>query len=778
MPDIDIDIQDNRRDEVIRYVAHKYGEERVANIVTFGKMAARNAIRDVARTLEVPYAEADRLAKLVPPPQQGRHIPLAVSIKSNPILREEYESNEQSKRIIDLAVQLEGTIRSHGVHAAGVVIAPDDIVKFTPLEMAQKGVVATQYSMGPIEDIGLLKMDFLGLSNLTTIKNTLRIVKKVYKKIIDIDTIPLDDKATYELMSRGDTTGVFQLESAGMKRYLKDLKPTEFDDIIAMCALYRPGPLKAGLVDMFIRRKNGLEAVKTPHPKFDDALASTYGTLVYQEQVMQISKDVCGFSGGEADTLRKAIGKKIREAMQKMEVLFVEGGVKHGGVPRPIMAKFWQELLGFADYAFNKSHSACYAMIAYQTAYLKANFPDAFMASLMTTNYNDTDRLAHDISECRLMGLEVLRPDINESFGEFAVVPNKKQIRFGLLAIKNIGQGPVDHILKVREGKPFESLIDFVSRVDTRIVNKKALESLIKTGAFDQFGIGRKQLLFNIDTIVGFSAKHHRELENGQANLFGDGSDRATVSVLQLEDDFSGNEDNYDLQWERDLLGVYVSSHPLADYQLFFHDNVTAISTLRDSLDGRRVEIGGMVASLKEITTKNGQVMAFATVEDLSGSIEVIIFPGIYKDNKDHFRQDNVVLVGGKLSAKDKDGKASQELKILVDDFELLTPEKIQDKTFVDRIVKPARPSGQNSHALRSKNMPRLYIKVNDPEDYDSLLKLKKTLNKYPGSTEAILVFGDQDKRSAIKLPFKVDAASGLQKELVGFLSAEAVVIK
>ena len=350
MPDIDIDIQDTRRDEVIKYCIDKYGEDRVANIVTFGRMAARNAVRDVARVLQVPYGDADRLAKMIPPPLQGRHIPLAVSLRENQDLKKEYETNEQAKRVFDLAVQLEGTIRSHGVHAAGVVIAPDDIVKFVPLEMAQKGVVATQYPMGPIEELGLLKMDFLGLSNLTIIKNALRIIKRVYGTDVDIATLPLDDSKTFALLSSGDTTGVFQLESAGMKRYLKQLKPTEFEDIIAMCALYRPGPLGAGLTDSFVKRKNGEEAVTYDHPTMQPALQNTYGVLVYQEQVMQISKDVCGFTGGQADTLRKAIGKKIRAVMQKMEAEFIEGGVKHSNVPRETMERFWKHLLGFADY--------------------------------------------------------------------------------------------------------------------------------------------------------------------------------------------------------------------------------------------------------------------------------------------------------------------------------------------------------------------------------------------------------------------------------------------
>ncbi|MCB9820150.1 DNA polymerase III subunit alpha, partial [Candidatus Nomurabacteria bacterium] len=441
MPDIDIDIQDTRRGEVIEYCAQKYGSERVANIVTFGKMAARAAVRDVARVLEVPYADADRMAKLIPPPVQGRHIPLEVSIKEDADLKAEYENNPRSKEVFDFAIRLEGTIRSHGVHAAGVVIAPHELVKYVPLEMAQKGVVATQYPMGPVEELGLLKMDFLGLSNLTIINNALRIIKKVYKKEIDLNRIPLDDVKTYELFQRGDTTGVFQLESAGMKRYLKQLKPTVFDDIIAMVALYRPGPMQ--FIDSFIRRKHGDEAITYRHPGMENSLKSTYGILVYQEQFMQISKEWCGFTGGQADTLRKAVGKKNIDLMKKVKPEFVDGAIKHSGASREVAEKFWDDLEEFANYCFNKSHAACYGLIAYWTAYLKAHYPDAFMAALMTSDADDIDRLAIEITECNHMGIKVLAPDVNESFVEFAVVPGENTIRFGMAAVKGVGVGAV-----------------------------------------------------------------------------------------------------------------------------------------------------------------------------------------------------------------------------------------------------------------------------------------------------------------------------------------------
>ena len=504
MPDIDVDIQDTRRDEVIEYCAKKYGEDHVSNIATFGKMFGRMAVRDVARVLEIPYAESDRLAKLVPPPNQGRHIPLSVSIKEDADLRNEYENNPTAKEVLDYAIQLEGTIRSHGVHACGVVIAPDTLVNYIPLEMAQKGVVATQFPMGEVEELGLLKMDFLGLSNLTIINNAMRIIRKAYKKEINLSELPLDDKKTYELFQRGDTTGVFQLESAGMKRYLRGLKPTTFEDIIAMVALYRPGPMQ--FIDSFIRRKHGDEEITYLHSGMKNSLKNTYGILVYQEQFMQISKEWCGFTGGQADTLRKAVGKKKIDLMKKVKPEFVEGAVKVGGATKEIAETFWTQLEEFANYCFNKSHAACYGLIAYWTAYLKAHYPDAFMAALMTSDHDDTDRLAIEITECKHMGISVLSPDVNESFVEFAVVPNENKIRFGMSAVKGVGVGAVEEVLRAREDGPFMSVEDFARRVSTSKFNRKAWESLIKSGAFDDMG-DRSDLLFNLDSITTFASK-------------------------------------------------------------------------------------------------------------------------------------------------------------------------------------------------------------------------------------------------------------------------------
>jgi DNA polymerase-3 subunit alpha len=690
-------------------------------------------------------------------------------LKEDADLKREYETNETSRTVLDQAVRLEGTIRSHGVHAAGVVIAPDDIVKFAPLEMAQKGVVTTQYPMGPIEELGLLKMDFLGLSNLTIIKNALRIVKKVYGKEIDINTLPLDDKKTFELLSRGDTTGVFQFESSGMKRYLRELKPTEFDDIVAMGALYRPGPLGAGLTDSFVKRKNGLEEVIYDHPSMKNALQTTYGVLVYQEQVMQISKEVCGFTGGQADTLRKAIGKKIREVMIKMEKDFIDGGVEHSGVPRATMEKFWKHLLGFADYCFNKSHSACYAMISYWTAYLKAHYPAAFMAALMTSDYDDIDRLAIEIAECKHMGIDVLPPDVSESFVEFAVVPKTNQIRFGMSAIKNVGIAAVEEILRAREQQPFDSLETFFSVVNTKTVNRKALESLIKAGALDRFG-DRAVLLKNLDVMLAFASRLQKERASGQTDLFGNAVD-VPIARVQLMLDTTEEPINQRelLLWERELLGIYLSQHPLESYEAILSEQAIPLAGLKVEHDGRAVSVGGAIQDVREITTKNGQRMAFIKIGDQSTDMELILFPSIYQQTTGIWERDRVVLVKGKVNAKDRDGNIGTEIKIMVDDAREITPEQAQayqetgKKKTAPKPVKAKKnklTAGAASAAVRpaasTQLAPRVYIRLEHSNDQDMLLSLKSTIDGRKGDTEVVLVLGASDNKQVIKLPMRV----------------------
>ncbi|MBP7760337.1 DNA polymerase III subunit alpha [Candidatus Saccharibacteria bacterium] len=785
MPDIDIDIQDTRRDEVIQYCVEKYGTERVANIATFGKMAARAAVRDVARVLQVPYADADKLSKMIPPPVQGRHVPLGKSITDDPDLKKEYETNPTSKQVIDYAIRLEGTIRSHGVHAAGVVIAPDDIVKFVPLEMAQKGVVATQYPMGPIEDLGLLKMDFLGLSNLTIINNALRIIKKVYQDEIHLSNVPLDDLKTYELLQRGDTTGVFQLESAGMKRYLKELKPTEFDDIIAMCALYRPGPLGAGLTDSFVRRKNGVEKVTYDHELTRNALESTYGVIVYQEQVMQMSREMSSFTGGESDTLRKGIGKKIPEVLKKMGDKFIEGAVANG-VPRQTVEKIWGDILGFADYAFNKSHSACYGLIAYWTAYLKAHYPDAFMAALMTSDRDDIDRLAIDIAECRHMGLTVLSPNVNLSYGEFAIVPHKSEIRFGMTAVKGVGANAVEEVVRARdEDGPFKGIGDFARRVSTSRFNRRAWESLIKAGAFDEFG-DRSDMLFNLDTITAYASKVQRDAASNQADLFGGLGDEASVPEINLETAPSKHHERERLQWERELLGLYLSAHPLDKYDAYFEEQTVPIGSVTEEHDKKAVVIGGVISTIRVILTKSGSKMAFVAVEDKSGEGEVIVFPNAFEEIGAQLIQDAVIKVSGKVSSTDKAGNALGAAKVIADEVIFVTNEELDAYQSTGKKMKVPKAKKLKTPVLSLEpdekivyvpiddTPKKIYVRVIDPTDHERLLMLKKTFNLHPGDSEVILVLGEK-KDSAIRLPFKAAATDELHNSVSKLYGAECI---
>jgi DNA polymerase-3 subunit alpha len=786
MPDVDIDIQDTRRDEVIAYCAEKYGVGRVANIVTFGRMAARAAVRDVARVLQVPYAEADRMSKMIPPPVQGKHIALKTSIVNDATLKQEYESNPVAKQVIDFAIRLEGTIRSHGVHAAGVVIAPDEIVKYVPLEMAQKGVVTSQYPMSPIEELGLLKMDFLGLSNLTTINNTLRIIRKVFGAEVDLQTLPLDDELTFEMLKKADTTGVFQLESAGMKRYLRELEPTKFDDIIAMVALYRPGPMQ--FISSFIKRKHGKEKISYLHPKFEAALQETYGILVYQEQFMQISKDFAGFTGGQADTLRKAVGKKNITLMRKVKADFVEGAVKHSGADPKLAEKFWAQLEEFANYCFNKSHAACYGLIAYWTAYLKAHYPEAFMAALMTSDQGDIDRLAIEINECKHMGIKVLPPDVNEGFVEFAVVPGKKEIRFGMAAVKGVGVGAVEEILRARslDGK-FKSVEDFAKRVSTAKFTKKGWESLIKAGGFDSLG-SRSDLLFNLDTIQAFASKLQKEALSGQTDLFGDlGDSTMSHPTVTIQISPVKHTDRERLSWERELMGLYISAHPLDNYEAYFEEQTVPLNQVTPEYDGKQVIVGGIISTIRTIVTKNGSKMAFVGIEDKMGEAEIIVFPGLYEKYGEQLEQDAVMRVTGKINAHDRDGNLGSDAKIIADEIEFVTDQQLSDYQSTGSKMKKPKPSKNKVEAKRvAEVMPgpetidlskKLYVHIKDPDDHESLLSLKKVCSDFPGVYDIVLVLG-AEKKSAIKLPFQVDADDALMAKLVKQLGEDCVKFK
>ena len=750
MPDIDMDYADDRREEVINYATEKYGAERVAQIITFGIMAARNAVRDTGRVLDMPYGEVDAIAKLIPAPIQGRHIPLEKSIVDNPELKAEYENNPKAKKIIDIAIKLEGTIRNAGTHAAGVVIAPENLVEYVPLTRASKGGVATQYSMNPVEDLGLLKFDFLGLSNLTIIKNTLRIIRKVHNVKLDITDIPIDDKKTYELLSSGDTTGVFQLESAGMKRYIRDLKPDRFEDIIAMVALYRPGPMQ--WIEDFINRKHNSDLISYGHPKMEKALQNTYGIIVYQEQVMQIAKDLCGFTGGQADTLRKGIGKKIPEVIAKMKKDFIDGALQTSQVEPKFIEDLWKSIEDFAAYCFNKSHAACYALIAVQTAYLKAHYPAAFMAAIMTSDHENLDRIAIEVAECRKMGIDLLPPDINESYSEFAIVPDTKNIRFGLGAIKNVGLGPIEKILEAREeGGKFENLEDFCKRVDATVINKKVMESLVKCGAFDSFG-NRDTLLNNIPIITSYASRVQKNALSGQIDIFGTMGMTNEVTPIALEPPTSKPEPRAHLIWERELLGLFISSHPLDDFRNYLEFKTQSIKNFNSSNDSNPIVVGGIIMGLRQIYTRNNDAMAFVKIETLDGELEIIVFPRVYEKFKEFLAIDSVVEIKGKINARDRDGKPTDDLKVIADSVKLLDSETAKHyPTKSEKNKKDTVKTQPNDLAEESRKYKSVVFKLSTPTDPKKLIDIKKLLKDYSGSVALSLSFEGQAKK--LKLP-------------------------
>lgn len=812
MPDIDTDIQDTRRDEVIQYCTEKYGAARVSNIATFGKMMAKNAVRDVARVLEVPYAEADKLAKLVPDPVQGHHVHLDDAIKDVPELKQEYETNPTSKEVLDFARQLEGTIRNHGVHACGVIIAPDDLEKFLPLEVSAKGPIAAQFPMGQVEEMGLLKMDFLGLSNLSVINNALRMIRKVYKDDVDLVHLPLDDPKTYELLQRAETTGVFQLESAGMKRYLKDLQANRFEDIIAMVALYRPGPMQ--FIDQFIRRKHGEEPITYLHPGLENSLKDTYGIMIYQEQFMQISREWCGFTGGQADTLRKAVGKKKVDLMNKVKPQFIEGAVKIGGATEEIAEEFWRELLDFANYCFNKSHAACYGLVAYWTAYLKAHYPDAFMAALMTADMRWTDRLAIEISECKRMGIPVLGPDINESYGDFGIVGTERKIRFGLSGIKSMGKALVEEFVIPERDKngPFKSVCDFAARVNSSKFNKKSWEAAIKTGAFDSFA-SRSDLLFNLEQIQAYGAKRQKDAASGQTDLFGAMGDAGAIPEPEIKKAPGVIPEKEQLLWERDLMGLYISSHPLDKYETYFDEQTHPYDLVTAENDGRVVTVGGIISAVRTIMTKSNTRMAFVKIENKVAEQEFIVFPSLYETVGAKLEQDNVIKVTGRVNARDKEGNISSEVKIIADTVEIIpdtvlegyqsTGQKLPlPKAAAPRPARRSRASSVSEGGLRGggsyhnpapiiDDAPRrivtppkdprrekLYVLVENPNDVDTLNEIRHLCELNPGVQEIIMVLKDASGKRPVRLPFKVEIDEELTKPLTDLLGEQCVKVQ
>jgi DNA polymerase-3 subunit alpha len=658
-PDIDLDFADTRREEVIAYVTEKYGKDKVAQIITFGTMEAKAAVRDVGRVLGMPYAGPDRISKMIPPGWQGHAMTLDSAMQQNHELRTAYESEPETKRLIDLAKKLEGVTRHASVHAAGVVIADKPLTEYTPLQRETNGdKVVTQYDMYTVgeDGVGLLKMDFLGLRNLTIIEESLKFIKANQGKVVDFYSVDVNDPKTYDLLGLGETTGIFQLESAGMRRYIKELKPTTIFDLQAMVALYRPGPMQN--IPEFVARKRNPALISYPHPELEEILKESYGVLTFQDDVLLTAIKLAGYSWLDADKFRKAMGKKIPAEMKKQEMLFLSGCIKNGLTEKKAKEIF--ELIApFAGYGFNKAHAACYATIAFRTAYLKAHFPVEFMTALLTAESRGSsgpvknEKIAQAVAECKRLGVIVLPPDINKSDSDFSI-EDGISVRFGLSAIKNVGSAAIDTIIAARKNRPFTSLQDFANRVQLSSVNKKTIESLIKAGSFDHFG-NRASLLISMPDIVSKAQETKKQAAEGQSSLFGDepGSTMHTESPHIDVDDFTREEK---LMFEKEFLGFYLTSHPHMDtLQLVKRINTHEIELWEGEQEGTMVKIGGIVETSRKIfTKKTGAEMAFIAIGDEKGiTIEAVIFPKIYQQYRQLIIQDSVIVIEGKLNLKD-----------------------------------------------------------------------------------------------------------------------------
>jgi DNA polymerase-3 subunit alpha len=649
-PDIDIDFCENRRGEVIEYVTRKYGRENVAQIITFGTMKAKAVVRDVGRVLDMSYADADRIAKMIP---FDLKMTLDKALQESPPLQDAYQKDAKVKELIDISRRLEGTTRHASIHAAGVVIAPRPLTEFVPLFKGATGDITTQYDMKGVERIGLLKMDFLGLRTLTLIDNCVKTIEAQQGVRLEPERLPLDDARTYELFTAGKTSGLFQFESDGMRDILRRFKPDRLEHLTALNALYRPGPMQ--MIEDFIKRRHGQTRVTYEHPALEPILAETYGVMVYQEQVMRIASVLAGFTLGEADILRKAMGKKKADVMATQREKFVKGCAARN-VPERKAARIWDHMEQFAGYGFNKSHSAAYALLAYQTGYLKANYPVYFVAALLTSERANTDKMVHYIGEAREMGIRVLPPDVNQSDTYFTVVG--EDVRFGLAALKNVGEGAVDTALAARAaGGPFRSLFDFCERVDMRAVNRRVIESFVKSGSFDSLDPRRSAVFGAIDRAIERGAKHQRDQEQGQSNLFGmlaGSAEEGEAGGLERVREAPAWGEGERLAYEKESLGYFITGHPLERYRDELAQWATAtVGRLPDFAD-REVTVGGIVTALRALKTRKGDRMATFLLEDLEGGVEVLVFPEAYKKAAAHLAEDQVVMVKGKAEVEEE----------------------------------------------------------------------------------------------------------------------------
>ncbi len=767
MPDIDMDFDSRYRDEMIRYAAERYGRDRVAQIVTFSTIKARAAVRDAARVLGYPYAIGDRVAKAMPPLIMGRDTPLWAAIAPDPpakfedgwkmagALREMYKTDPDAQRVMEVAKGLEGLRRQDGIHAAAVVITKEPLTDYLPIQRkpengqpVEDAPVVTQYEMHGVEDLGLLKMDFLGLRNLDVITDTVEMVERTRGERIDIDNVPLDDAKTYELLQRGDSIGVFQLEGGPMRALMRSLAPTNFDDVAALVALYRPGPMAANMHNDYADRKNGRKPVEYLHPDAEEVLADTYGLMIYQESVMRIAQKFAGYSLADADNLRKACGKKIREMIRKEREKFV-AGCERTGYGAELGHKWFDIIEPFADYAFAKAHAYGYGLVAYQTAYLKANYPVEYMACLLTSVKTNLDKAATYLNECRVMGVPVLVPDVNKSESDFVAVFDETgagTIPFGLSAVRNVGEGLVQPIVREREANgPFTDFYDFCERVDPNVLNKRAVESLIKAGAFDSLGHPRQGLLAVHEAIIDRTMARRRKEAEGQFELFAaveepgvSGFDDSRIDVPDLE-----FEKRQRLAFEKEMLGLYVSDHPLMGAEASLRRRTECgLTDLEEAGDGAIRVVGGLVTNLQRKWTKRGDLMAVFDLEDLQTSVEVMVFPKTMQKFGHVLEDDAVVILKGRVDTRD------EQAKLMATEIERFEP--------VTDGAPPVRIN-LSPNALSEK----------------MLSDLKGLLHEHPGESQVFLHLGDK----VLRLPdqFCVDASNGLVGELRVLLGADAM---
>ncbi len=758
LPDIDIDFCMERRDEVISYVTEKYGRDNVAQIITFGTMAARGVIRDVGRVLEIPYAEVDKIAKLIPP---ILNITLENALAAEERLRNLAATDKRVAELISVAKKLEGLTRHASTHAAGIVISPQPLVNYTPLYKGPKGEMMTQYSMEYLEKIGLLKMDFLGLRTLTVLKNTVDFIRENRGDEICLEEISLDDKQTYELLCEPGTVGVFQLESAGMRDLLRRLKPECFEDLVASLALFRPGPLGSGMVDNFVKGKHKQISITYEHPLLEPVLRETYGVILYQEQVMKIASVLAGFTPGEADILRRAMGKKKQAEMDRYRQRFVTGAKKNKIKPQ-LAEKIFDLMAHFAGYGFNKSHSAAYALISYQTAYLKAHYPVEFMAALLTSEMQDTNKINKFKRECLELGIKILPPDVNESSHKFTAVSNN--IRFGITAVKNVGEAAVTEIINCRKTSgPFGSLYEFCERVDLRAVNRRVIESLIKCGAFDRLG-KRAQLMAALDQAIEQGQNRHKDRVTGQQSLFdlfeqGDSSQGSEIGGLKTSfappplpevEEWTKQEL---LAAEKEALGFYITGHPLDHYQGQIKPYITHTSEdLVESREGQRVALAGLITPIKEIRTRNGERMGFANLEDTLGVVEVTLLPDVYKAAEELLNTEAPVLVKGEVYTKDDVPKLRAS--------ELRSLESVIKSSLPLGDTPESHPSGASRH--------KAHIKINTQGLSPRMLtSLEERLSRNKGSSPVVLHLfspGQYEVTVALNSQFKVSPTSGFAR--------------